>query len=176
MARGGFTLIELMVTIAVLVVLVTVGVPSFQTTLDNRRILGAAEALAGELHYARTVAIRAGVVATVNPGVDGDWLQILIDEGDDRDLDRRLNGARFVGVTIDWIGWEDVTGDDDGIRIDPVRGLAQDEDGNLLTGVARILLTSARGREMEVRLNPIGRAWICQPNGGARYAACTNGS
>ncbi len=70
--NSGFTLVELMVTIAVLAILVAIGIPSFQSTLDKRRLTGAAEQLYADLQYARSEAIKrnANVLVSLKPAKD----------------------------------------------------------------------------------------------------------
>ncbi len=65
-----------MVTIAVLAILVAIGIPSFQGTLDKRRIIGAAEQIYADLQYARSEAIRQNKPVAVhfrNIGTDTAW-------------------------------------------------------------------------------------------------------
>ena len=54
---SGFTLIELMVTIAVLSILIVVAVPNFRTTIQNNRLVTQANDLLGTLLYARSQAL-----------------------------------------------------------------------------------------------------------------------
>lgn len=56
--RSGFTLIELMITIAVLAVLAAIALPSFKSTIERRQVIGAAENLQTDLQYARSEAIK----------------------------------------------------------------------------------------------------------------------
>lgn len=59
----GFTLIELIVTVAVISVLLTLGVPSLQTFLKSNRLTAHTNAIVGTLQLARTEAIkRSGIV------------------------------------------------------------------------------------------------------------------
>ncbi len=67
----GFTLIELMVTVAVAAILLTVGVPSFRATVENNRLTAAANELVGALNLARSEAIKRGVRVTVCKSADG---------------------------------------------------------------------------------------------------------
>ena len=55
-ARQGFSLIELMVTIAVFAILVLLGIPSFQQWMLNTRIRNASESIQNGLRLARTEA------------------------------------------------------------------------------------------------------------------------
>lgn len=63
--QSGFTLIELMVTISVLAILLGVGVPSFQATIQGNRISTSANDLVAALQFARSEAVRRGVNVTV---------------------------------------------------------------------------------------------------------------
>jgi type IV fimbrial biogenesis protein FimT len=56
----GFTLVELMVTVAVAAVVLALAVPSFQTTLRNHRLTTYANEFIAALNLARTEAIRRG--------------------------------------------------------------------------------------------------------------------
>lgn len=71
--HNGFTLVELMVTIAVLAIIATIAVPSFTSTLVATRIRSAASALQGQLMFARSEAIKrnADVTLTWSSGSAG---------------------------------------------------------------------------------------------------------
>lgn len=76
----GFTLIELMVTLAVLAILLTVGVPDFQAFIQKNRISAAANTLISALNLARSEAISRGsdvkMIRTGGDAWEGGW-QIL---------------------------------------------------------------------------------------------------
>ena len=63
---NGFTLLELMVTIAVLAIISTIAIPSFQSMIDSRRVNGVALEIVGDLRLARTEAMRRGQEVTFN--------------------------------------------------------------------------------------------------------------
>lgn len=70
---SGFSLIELMVTVAVLGILVAVAAPSFQETISNNRITTETNGLLGDLSLARSEALKLGgtSVVTVCATTDG---------------------------------------------------------------------------------------------------------
>lgn len=74
----GFTLLELMVTVAVLAILVTVGVPSFQTLIQNNRVTTQTNELVTALNAGRTEAVKRGrnVQVAVAPATNG-WSAIV---------------------------------------------------------------------------------------------------
>ncbi len=68
----GFTLLELLVALAVLAILLTIAIPSFTTTLDRQRIDSAADSLASGLAFTRLEAIKRNRVVTIAP-MGEDW-------------------------------------------------------------------------------------------------------
>lgn len=54
----GITLIELMVTLAVLAILITIAAPSFQTLIKSNQVAGANNEIIAMMHLARSEAIR----------------------------------------------------------------------------------------------------------------------
>ncbi len=67
----GFSLIELMITLAVIVVLLTVGVPTFNTFIKNNRLKTATNNLVTALNLARSEAIKRGLRVSVCKSADG---------------------------------------------------------------------------------------------------------
>jgi type IV fimbrial biogenesis protein FimU len=80
----GFTLIELMVTVAVLAILVTVGIPSFVNLLNSSKADTEVGDLLRGLNYARLEAINRGVPTQVRPETGSNWtgkLNIVVNSG-----------------------------------------------------------------------------------------------
>lgn len=68
---SGFTLIELMATLAVLAIALVVGVPAFAAVVERARTASAYHLLTSSLAAARLAAIRRGTQVTVCPSLDG---------------------------------------------------------------------------------------------------------
>ncbi|WP_255325688.1 MULTISPECIES: GspH/FimT family pseudopilin [unclassified Thioalkalivibrio] len=163
----GFTLIELIVVVSVLAIIATLAAPNLISLLDNRRLNGAAEAVLAELQFARSEAIMRSGEVTLELPSNGAWL--VVRDANNQDI-RRINNDDFPRIQIaaneTW---------DDGILMDPVRGLAlrTTNTDQVISPVASITVSDPRGRSLEIRLNALGRSWICQPDGSGRYGACT---
>lgn len=70
---AGFTLIELMVTVAVAAILLAIAVPSFQRTIANTQAAEASNDLVGAMQLARTEAASRGITIAVASSSSGDW-------------------------------------------------------------------------------------------------------
>jgi len=67
----GFTLIELVITILVVAILMTIAIPSFQGTVRQNRFSTNANELITALNLARSEAIKRGQSVTVTPNLGG---------------------------------------------------------------------------------------------------------
>ncbi len=91
----GFTTIELMVSIGILVVLAALAAPSFTETIKRYRIAAVRDDLMSSIQFARTEAIRRGVAVsmrrttTCGPATTDDW-----NCGWEIFVDRNANGTR----------------------------------------------------------------------------------
>lgn len=81
-AQRGFTLIEAMITITVMLVLITVAVPSFRDVTHRSQLRSAANDLVASVHFARSEAIKRNAPVTmcissdgVNCAASGGWQQ-----------------------------------------------------------------------------------------------------
>lgn len=91
--QRGVTLVELMVTLAVLAILLAVGIPSWSETIRNNRLESAAHTFLNALNYARTEAIRRGQSVTVRKS-GSQW-----EEGYFAFVDLNANGEEDSGET-----------------------------------------------------------------------------
>src|ERR1700678_1988159 len=64
-AQTGFTLMELLMTIAIAAIVATIGIPSFRYVTNSNRIAAEVNGLLGDLQFARAEAIKGGQPVTV---------------------------------------------------------------------------------------------------------------
>lgn len=69
--QTGFTLSELMVTLTLVAILCSIGVPSFRNVTTGNRLSAEVNALLGDLQLARAEAIREGAAVVVCASSDG---------------------------------------------------------------------------------------------------------
>jgi len=90
--HSGFTIIEVLVAIAVLGVVLTIAVPSFSALITSNRMVSEVNDLVSNLHFARSEAIKRGLPVSVcqsgtSPNCDnpaGDWEQgwiVVVNDG-----------------------------------------------------------------------------------------------
>ncbi len=58
---NGFTIIELLVTLAVVAVLISIAAPTMRTTIQNNRIVTLTNDLLSDINYARTESLKRGL-------------------------------------------------------------------------------------------------------------------
>jgi len=66
----GFSLIELLITIAIAAIIAGLGAPSFKKMIDANRIQTSASALQGDMMFARTEAVKRGLWVSICPSTD----------------------------------------------------------------------------------------------------------
>lgn len=92
--KSGFSLLELLVVMAILAILAGVAAPTFQSTFDHREGELAIRSLVAQISLARTSAIEHGTLVTVCPsqdgaGCSGNWSDgsiVFTDINGDRDV------------------------------------------------------------------------------------------
>lgn len=190
----GFTIIELMVVIAIIAILAAAAVPNINSYMESRRVVSAAESIYSYLLYARSEAISRSqpVVLRITPenSATGTWeLGVSTDTdcspaiGNNKDTHtpdtanacvlsvsgvnvfKRLVGKDYKDVTVAITGVE--VDDTHTITFDPVRGTV---------GVGENITIKVLHNKMELNVivAPIGRVKICSPVGsGKRYKSCS---
>jgi type IV fimbrial biogenesis protein FimT len=72
--HSGFTLIELMVTLALAVILLTLAIPNFRTMILDNRLVAVANRYLADANLARSEAIKRGVAVQIVANTGG-WTQ-----------------------------------------------------------------------------------------------------
>ncbi len=92
---SGFTIIELMITVALASILLAIAVPQFTRQIEQSRFTNTSNELLGVMNYARAEALRRSRPVTVAPLVGASWnsgWQVFIDEN--------RNGAKDAAVVL----------------------------------------------------------------------------
>lgn len=151
--NGGFTLIELMVTVAIFAIIAAIAAPAMQAMVTAGRLSGASEELVTALQLARSEAIRRNAPVTVCSSADGvtcsgsgDWSRWIVTGAD--------NVAGTVDVIRDRSANADLrlSGPGAGIQFNP-SGLIRAQQG--LTVCAPTTNVSANQRVISVLISGV---------------------
>lgn len=97
--QRGFTLIELMVILAIFGIVVGFGVPQISRIIQNNRIVSSLNSLSAHLSYARSEAVKRSSNVSVVPQDNQNWLlgwQVFTDPNADGLLDAGEQQLRIV--------------------------------------------------------------------------------
>ena len=145
----GFTMIELMVTLAVAAVLLTLAAPSFTDQLARRRLEGAATELSTDLQFTRSLAVSSSASAALATNAGGTGYTITPGPSKTVTLDAQLSVTPNLTVSYD-----------------SLRAMAA-------ASGAMTLSSSKTTGQLRVSVSPMGRVSMCSPSGSLKgYTAC----
>ncbi|ABM34100.1 GspH/FimT family pseudopilin [Paracidovorax citrulli] len=177
----GFTLIELMVTMALVAVLLRIGIPSFVSFQRNSELTSAANGLLASVNSARTEAMKrnmnAGLVPTTGSSWGGGWTAFVDIDGNgsfDAAKDLVVSTQPALASYFSVTGTGTATGDTPSITFNS-SGYVKDF-GNVTLEIARNDLSDAALLEQTRRvvIFKTGRVRVCKPTS-ATDAACSSG-
>lgn len=95
----GFTLMELIVTLAVLAIMTTLAIPSFRTTIMNNRLTTQANEFITDINIARSEAVKQGNTITITSKNGTNWANgwTITDSGGNT---LRVHGAQDGTITL----------------------------------------------------------------------------
>ena len=137
----GFTLIELMVTIAVLAVLASLVAPPFRQLLAAQRVRTTSYDMVGDLVLARSEAIKRGRNVTITP-IASDWT---------------LGWSVSVASTSEVLGGQGPVGNDVQFTVAPIAVIFDRNGRTSVPSIVRFGLYDGTANKRCISLDPSGR-------------------
>lgn len=176
--QGGFSLVELVVTLIVLSVLLMMAAPSFVTFRKNSELTSAVGDLSSTLSNARTEAMRRGVATQVQPGAPASAASIGWTDGWYAYADNNRNGSYAAAsddlisqhaalpssVSLDGSNAFAAAGKNDYVRFNG-DGFARKSDGSFISNTYVQLTNGIRRRR--IIMQPTGQVVVCDPDAAA---------
>ena len=163
----GFTLTELMVTIGIFTILITIGIPGFIKWLPDYRLKSAARDLYSTLQLARLTAIKSGTNGTItfNQPVDSTTYGYVVFKDADNDLE--YESGEVIVKKGEWGEYEGVsvsgntfTVNDDSLPCLAFRsnGIPVNNTGGF--GAGTVSLVNTNGKDTDVVVSAAGNVRI----------------
>ncbi len=178
----GFTLIEMMITVAILGIVLAIAAPLFTQIIQQQRLKNAAELFANNLRYANSESIRRNkrVYINVKTTSGNNWcygIQTLASKIDlppttkcdclTNSCDLKNSIQRDFGKTT-----LAITNGFDAILFDPLIGIPLTKTATELT-TNEITFSNTNNNSLKVSLGRLGKISICSSAGSTSgYAAC----
>lgn len=168
MKHSGLTLLELMVTLSVVAILLTVAVPSFIDLYDRYRLKGAVDTLYADLQFARSEAVRRNADLYLGFSAGSQWCYGLDSSSTCRcgtagDCDIKVVSAGdYPAVTLSSTNFSG-----DATSLKPRLGT--------VSAAGTVVFQTPQGKEARIIVSPLGRVRRCSPAGSANitdYPAC----
>ncbi|MGL6070165.1 GspH/FimT family pseudopilin [Craterilacuibacter sp.] len=174
----GWSLLEMLLVLAVLGILLAVALPSLSAWVERQRLLAATELVYRQLQWLRMEALKQGRPMYSRFVVDsgGQWHLGLSDvagcdpSGQDASKVCRIVSPEGTAASVTVFHGRDYPGirllasgfSGGEARFEPLRGVADN---------GRVTLLSPGGLETRVLVSVLGRIRVCSPAGAARLAA-----
>lgn len=171
---NGFTLIEMMVVLAVLAIIVTTAVPGMGNFLDSNKLRGATSQFYSDMQYARSESIKRNVNVSVSVTSNGDtsWCYgISINTG----CDCTITDPTNINACVLPQSGEDIlkvgsSADFTGIRLISPSGSNQtvatfDFVRGVATTTGTVVFESHNALETHIDVTALGKINACTPTG-----------
>lgn len=163
-AQRGFSLVELMVGLAIFAILLLAVMPGYSAWMQNTKIRNTADSILSGLQLARSEALRRNTNVQFVVGPDSDWTVEVVNPF--TTVQTRPTGQGSVGVTVTRIPAAATT-----ITFNSLGRVAANADGSAsMTQIDFDVPTSAlpasASRELRIAVGAGGRVRMCDPNVG----------
>ena len=155
-------MVEMLVTITVLAILLAIVVPSIQTTLDRRRLIGAADNMLADMRYAQSESVKRNEVFVASLTTGSSWqYSIAASATSSTAISKTVTSSDYAGTSLSASGTT--------VTFDPKRATIQAPG----SGAVIAEITSASQQKLRVTVSGNAALGLCTTTGLAGYPACT---
>lgn len=161
--KRGFTLVELLIAVAVLGILTALALPSFTQWIANTKIRSTTESILAGFQLARTEAVRRNGSVQVVLGTNTGWTVTHVASGDVIQTRPATEGSDKISLVITVGGAPVAAG---GTGTVSFNGLGRVANATPITQVLvdSTAIAAASSRELQIRINAGGEARACDPS------------
>lgn len=173
--RGrGFTMIELMVVVALAAILLSLAAPSFINTLARKRLEGIAEVFGTDLQYARSEAVAKNLEVRLATGAGGACYTVFVWRGAGACTCTPAVSCVTGVVATDPTELKTVDFTGTGVAVTPSTSFPFDPVRGMLDANQAVTFSSSTGPwQLTTAVSLVGRASTCSPSGTLKaYASC----
>lgn len=142
--------------VAILAIIVGVGMPSFTSAMDERRVIGAVDVLLSDIRYAQSEAVKRNTTVSIVFTTGSSWSYTV-----NTTPSKSTNGTDYSGTSLT------STFDSNTINFSPKRGTITQ------TLPAYVGITSAKGKVLRVEVDALSQPVACTTTSTGSYPACT---
>lgn len=173
----GFTIIELMIVVALVAVLIALAAPSFSEFLSKRRVDGVMSELVTDMHYARSEAVSRNETVRITFGTDCYVIHRSLVPGNAATVasctrtTKSITPAAAEIKTVQLDEGRPLTIDPGAftfVEFDPVRGTAINSSAST-TAAVDVRSTSGINWLLRAVLTTMGRVETCSPSGTGHF-------
>lgn len=158
----GFSLLELMIGLAIAALLLAIGIPSYKTWIQNLQIRTAAEAAHDGLQIARSEAVRRNTSIAFTLGATTAWTVNIVSPSSEIQSRSAREGSANVTIAVTPVNATTVTFNGFG------RVIANSDGSASITqldyDVPTSILPAAESRNLRVTIGSGGTMRLCDPN------------
>lgn len=160
--QKGMTLIELLISISIIAIIVSLAAPSFSSLIVNQKIKGLGNEVTTDLYFSKMESAQSNQCITIEFSVTGYTIKKLAPYINPCSTSTATTITTLKTVVIDGNNTIDPSSGSTylAVMFDPVRTTAT------FTGVPiNISNTSASSRLLQISVSTLGRPKICSPSG-----------